>query len=173
MSRRHVSIAAMIGLFVTMGMTGCTTSSPAPTSTPTGFATEAEAFAAAEATYRAYVDALNAVDLSDPATFEPVYELTAGELNATERESYSQLHADGNTISGKSVYFNAELLNLEDDVATLAVCLDVSDVDVLSATGTSIVPEARPDIQSIAVDVDLTVARILEVRPSGIAGRCS
>ncbi|MDY0829420.1 hypothetical protein SK224_09835 [Microbacterium sp. BG28] len=53
MFRRHVSIAAMIGLFVTLSVSGCTTPSPEPTPTPTGFASEAEAFAAAEATYRA------------------------------------------------------------------------------------------------------------------------
>lgn len=173
MSRRHVSIAATIGLFVTLGLAGCTTPSPGPTPTPTGFATEAEAFAAAEATYRAYVDALNQVDLSDPATFEPVYELTAGELNASERESYSQLHAQGSTISGKITYSNAELLNRSDNVATIAVCLDVSEVDVLDSTGSSIVPESRPDVQSVAVDVDLAIARLLEIRPSEIAGRCS
>jgi len=163
----------MIGLFVTLSVSACTTPSPEPTPTPTGFASEAEAFAAAEATYRAYIDALNQVDLSDPATFEPVYELTAGELNASERENYSQLHADGNTISGESSYFNAQLLSIAGNIATIAVCLDVSDVDVRDSSGTSIVSQSRPDIQSIAIDVDLTVARLLEIRPSEIAGRCS
>ncbi|MET0860918.1 MAG: hypothetical protein ABW091_07810, partial [Microbacterium sp.] len=62
-------------------LSGCTPQ-PAPTPTPTGFATEDEAFAAAEETYRAYVDALNQVDLSDPETFEPVYAWTTGEANA-------------------------------------------------------------------------------------------
>ncbi|HOQ22628.1 MAG TPA: hypothetical protein PLN62_09415, partial [Microbacterium sp.] len=61
--------AALLALAL---VTGCAPE-PAPTPTPTGFASDDEAFAAAEATYRAYVDALNAVDLSDPATFEPVY----------------------------------------------------------------------------------------------------
>jgi hypothetical protein len=172
MSRRHVSIAAMIGLFVTMGMTGCTTSSPAPTSTPTGFATEAEAFAAAEATYRAYVDALNAVDLSDPATFEPVYALTAGEFNAASRESLSQLHAERVVFEGQRTYFNAEALTWSATDVTLAVCLDVTNLNVVASDGTSMVAAERPDIQSIAVDVDIAGARIKEVRPSEIAGRC-
>ena len=49
-------------------MSGCAADpSVEPTPTPT-FANEDEAFAAAEATYRAYVDALNQVDLADPAT---------------------------------------------------------------------------------------------------------
>ncbi len=50
------------------------------------FASEEEAFAAAEETYRAYVDALNQVDLSDPETFEAVYAWTTGDANADERK---------------------------------------------------------------------------------------
>ena len=62
---------------------GAVTSGPA-------FATEEEAFAAAEETYREYVDALNQVDLSDPETFEAVYAWTTGDANAKERERSSQ-----------------------------------------------------------------------------------
>ena len=66
--------AAALGALLMLTLAGCTTPEPTdPTPTPTSaFASEEEAFAAAEATYRAYVDALNEVDLSDPETFEPV-----------------------------------------------------------------------------------------------------
>lgn len=163
----------MIGLFVALSVSGCTTPSPEPTPTPTGFASEAEAFAAAEATYRAYIDALNQVDLSDPATFEPVYELTAGEFNAASRESLSQLHAEGAVFEGQRAYFNAEALTWSATDVTLAVCLDVTSLNVVASDGTSMVAAERPDIQSIAVDVDLAGSQIKEVRPSEIAGRCS
>lgn len=162
----------MIGLFVTLSVSGCTTPTPESTPTPTGFASEAEAFAAAEATYRAYIDALNNVDLSDPATFEPVYELTAGDFNAASRESLSQLHAEGASFQGQRSYFNPEALTWSATDATLAVCLDVSTLDVVASDGTSMVADERPDIQSIAVDVDLTESQIKEVRPSEISGRC-
>ncbi len=76
---------------------------PSPTTSPT-FSSEAEAFAAAEATYRAYVDALNAVDLADPRTFEPVYAWTTGPANAEARRSFSQMHADGWVVSGETKY---------------------------------------------------------------------
>jgi hypothetical protein len=39
---------------------------PTPSATALPFATDKEAFAAAEATYRAYVDAQNGVVISDP-----------------------------------------------------------------------------------------------------------
>ena len=76
-----------LALAIVLGMaTGC---QPEPEPSPTGpvFATEEEAFAAAEETYRAYVDALNQVDLSDPETFEAVYAWTTGDANAGERTS--------------------------------------------------------------------------------------
>lgn len=172
MSRRHVSIAAMIGLFVTLTVAGCTTPSPEPTPSPTGFASEAEAFAAAEATYRAYIDALNQVDLSDPATFEPVYELTAGDFNAASRKSLSQLHAEGAVFQGQREYFNPEALAWSSTDVTLAICLDVTNLDVIASNGASMVADERPDIQSIAVDVDIARSHIKEVRPSEISGRC-
>lgn len=64
-------------------VSGCTPT-PEPTPTPTGFANEEEAFRAAEETYRAYVDALNEVDLADPATFEPLFVWTTGEWPAPD-----------------------------------------------------------------------------------------
>jgi ABC-type oligopeptide transport system substrate-binding subunit len=54
-------------LALALALTTACAPDPAPTPSPTGFASQEEAFAAAEATYRAYVDALNAVDLADPA----------------------------------------------------------------------------------------------------------
>ena len=79
-SRRFVALAALT--LVTGLLAGCV-GDPGPVETTPGFASEEEAFAAAEETYRAYVDALNQVDLSDPETFEPVFAWTTGELNAT------------------------------------------------------------------------------------------
>ena len=67
-------------------LAGCAPTPPGPSPEPSVvFMTDDEAFAAAEATYRAYVDALNQVDLSDPDTFEAVYAWTTGEANANAR----------------------------------------------------------------------------------------
>ena len=90
--------AALLALAL---VTGCAPE-PAPTPTPTGFASDDEAFAAAEATYRAYVDALNAVDLSDPATFEPVYANLSGQALADEKKSLTTMSAEGWVVSGES-----------------------------------------------------------------------
>src|SRR6478735_4515131 len=128
-----------------LALTGCTTPEPPePTPTP-AFSSEEEAFAAAEETYRAYVDALNQVDLSDPETFEEVYAWTTGELNASDRKGLSTYHADGASVDGdSSVLLIAPPPGgsvLEGD--GIAVCLDVSDVMVTDAHGSSLVDPDR------------------------------
>ena len=148
--------AAAFALAVVLGMTtGC---QPEPTPSPSGpaFATEEEAFAAAEETYRAYVDALNQVDLSDPATFEAVYAWTTGELNASDRKNFSAWHADGYSKSGDalvqrvvgSTVRDLDKSSLEID---LDVCYDVSGVAVTDKEGTSVVSADRPDIQTLKI----------------------
>lgn len=134
-------------------LAGCGPADPSPTPTPTGFASEEEAFAAAEATYRAYVDALNQVDLSDPSTFEDVYRWTTGDANAEARESFSQMHADGWTVSGISEVALAQPLSADDSTETvlIAVCLDVGAVDVRDASGDSVVSPSRGSVQTMTV----------------------
>ncbi|WP_374200409.1 hypothetical protein [Microbacterium sp. CFH 31415] len=138
-------------------LAGCAPASePEPTSTG-AFADEAEAFAAAEETYRAYVDALNAVDLSDPATFEDVYAWTTGEANVEAREGFTQMHADGWAVGGTSTPTVVSPRAIEgdrSDRAEVAICLDVSDVTLTDATGTSVVGTDRPDVQSMLVTLE-------------------
>lgn len=147
-------VSAIAALAVVAGLaSGCV---PEPTSSPspTGFASEEEAFAAAEATYRAYVDALNQVDLSDPETFEAVYAWTTGEANANERKTLSQMHGDNWQVSGDTLIFK-----FQGDAATLTqpssveatVCTDVSGIDVTDSEGNSVVTEARPDRYTLEV----------------------
>lgn len=134
-------------------LTGCTPP-PAPEPTPT-FAGEEEAFAAAEATYRAYVDALNAVDLSDPETFEDVYAWTTGELNASDRRGLSEYHASATTVTGESHVdlLEAESVNSNDSEVLLFACLNVSGVQVLDRNGNSLVDPDRTDVQRLRVNL--------------------
>lgn len=135
-------------------MGGCSVT-PEPEETTPAFATEEEAFAAAEQTYRAYVDALNQVDLSDPETFEPVFALTTGEANASARQTLSERHANGWVVTGSSQVTVAEPLPSAGDLehVVLAVCLDVSGVGLTDSAGLSVVSPDRPDTQTMAVTV--------------------
>ncbi|WP_460773953.1 hypothetical protein [Microbacterium sp. GXF7504] len=153
MVRVTVRCAAVV--LLCLGLTGCGTSpSPEPSPTASGFADEAEAFAAAEETYRAYVDALNRVDLSDPETFEDVYAWTTGELNASDRKSFSAWHAEGYSLRGEAIVQQIEPLKYEFPEVLLHACYDVSGIDVVDAGGESLVSPDRPGVQSLLVSLE-------------------
>lgn len=140
-------------VFVAVGLlAGCTPEPLDADPTPT-FTSESEAFAAAEATYRAYVDALNDVDLSDPETFEAVYSWTTGEANAGARRSFSKMHADGWMVDGPTEIALVEPTATQPSTGdvTLDVCLDVSGVSLVDQNGASVVDKDRRDIQSMRI----------------------
>lgn len=160
--RRTILAGAATALALAL-TTGCTPEpEPAPSPSPTGFASEEEAFAAAEATYRAYVDALNQVDLSDPATFEAPLAWTTGNLNSADKKSFSQSHAEKESLVGA---FKVRLVeparwDRQTGVASLFACLDVSGTDVLDSDGVSKVPVDRSPV--IALDVELVKSATTE-----------
>jgi len=134
-------------------VTGCAPE-PAPTPTPTGFASDDEAFAAAEATYRAYVDALNAVDLSDPATFEPVYATSTGEARDTVAKELSEMHANGWMVGGATEITLVSPVSAGSEAGVeLDVCSDVSSVTLVDSDGKSVVSSDRPAMQALRVFV--------------------
>lgn len=151
-SRASHLAAAVIGLAAILA--GCAPTATAPQPTPT-FSSDAEAFAAAEATYREYVKALNAVDLSDPETFEGVYAWTTGDANAGEREALTRMHADGWVVDGATAIALIEpsgpVVRNDAKNIELAICLDISAVTVVDASGRSVVEDARPDVQSMSI----------------------
>lgn len=153
------AVAAVALLFALGGLSACTPE-PEPTETAPAFASEEEAFAAAEETYRAYVDAVNRVDLSDPATFEDVYAWTAGELNTQERQTYSAWHAEGFAIDGSASIDRLvrQQAELNEGQVVLGVCYDVTSVDVLDRDGASIVDSDRADVQKLRVTLATTTS---------------
>ncbi|MDE0546786.1 hypothetical protein [Microbacterium sp. C7(2022)] len=131
---------------------------PEPTPTPTAlFSSDEEAFAAAEATYRAYVDALNEVDLSDPETFEPVFDLSTGDLNAANRETFSEMHANELIVTGDTEIVLLQPSGTQPDdfpsTVWLDACIDVSEIDVRQQDGSSVVSPERTDIQAMRISV--------------------
>lgn len=128
---------------------------PAPVPTPTpAFASEEEAFAAAEQVYRAYNHALNEIDPSDPRTFEPLYTLASGDLETADRKNFSVMHAEGHVIRGDARVesFNGESSSPLFERVVAVVCLDVSEVEVTDAGGRSLVAPGRPDVYALSVE---------------------
>lgn len=149
-TQRGVTVAAAALLAVVV-MTACTPD-PAPSPTPTGFASEEEAFAAAEATYRAYVDAGNAMRVDPTHAPTPSSYLT-GEALTDSLDGQAQLEEAGLRLSG-----NTEVLKIRDDAwtaseATITVCLGLQSVRVLDETGADVTPASRGDRSALEVDV--------------------
>lgn len=147
---RAVFVIACLALVVGFGA-GCTaapSSSPDPT---TVFSNEQEAFAAAEETYRAYVDALNQVDLSDPTTFEGVYAWTTGELNSGDRKDFTAMHADGFEMRGQLAVGNLHRVSAQLDplVVELEACFLVGDLVIVDGDGQSTAEVDRSPIQRL------------------------
>ena len=155
--RRSVLLRILATLVAAAPLAAC---GPAPGATPpptAAGASEGEAFAAAEETYRAYTDALNAVEFSAPRTFEPVYVLLSGSSETSTRKAFSEFHAANVQTRGDTRYelFRGKSADLRTGRITATVCLDVSQVEVLDASGNSLVATDRPARQPVSVVFDL------------------
>jgi len=138
-------------LVVAATLTACSpTPTPTPTPTPV-FASEDEAFAAAEATYRAYNDASNERRLGGPDAHPENY-LTGAALEADLTAS-DYLRAEGLTVTGTVVIIKFE--GIDADIQnrgtslTALVCLDSKNTRVLDAGGTDVTPAGRAEVVAL------------------------
>ncbi|WP_406245609.1 hypothetical protein ACI7YT_11210 [Microbacterium sp. M] len=142
---RHLRLTAIGIVALAAGSLVACSPEPEPTPTPTAaFASEEEAFAAAEEVYRAYIAAFNEVDLSDPSTFEPLSEYTTGRYQSDEREQLSEMHANGNIRGGEIVVVSfAGTKVLTPDQIKTRTCEDVSETTFTDSAGRNLVPADR------------------------------
>lgn len=163
--RRRASTVVVLGMLLLVGCAGepAVFAPSAPPSSSPPASDEELAFRAAEETYRAYVDALNEVDLADPRTFEPVFALTTGPLLEESNRSLKEMHSNGWTVEGRSVVVTIASQPSQDQRATMAVCLDVSAVLVRDAAGSIVTSQNRNPIQSLSVVATADGTRIEEV----------
>ncbi len=93
---------------------------PTPSPTPTAaFASEEEAFAAAEEVYRAYIAASNDVDFQDPSTFEPLADYTTGDYYLDEAQA-AEIKALGAELRYKPLWLE-ELVTLARELLNITV----------------------------------------------------
>jgi hypothetical protein len=160
-SRSFARAAALTSALLLLA--GCTPE-PSPTPTPTpAFASEEEAFAAAEATYREYTDALNQVDPANPETFDATYIYTTGDFEASDRENFTNMHVEHHSIQGDALvskFFGTSTDQFRQRIDG-TICVDVSGVDVVDADGKSVVNPERPDVYAIEVRFKFSDGRVL------------
>ena len=137
------ALAGISALVLTVGfLSGCTPE-PDPTPTPTAaFASEEEAFAAAEEVYRAYNEA------ADSATSNADEFLTGTALEEY-LEGAQYLSANGLTLGGvtKVVSFVGKSADVSGEVARISAeaCVDLSQSTVLDSSGANVTPTERAD----------------------------
>lgn len=148
---RHLAGAALGAVVLALLATGCTPD-PAPTPSPTGFASDEEAFAAAEATYRAYVDAVNARRADPESQPDPTSYLT-GKALEVDLDGDRQLEAMGLRIEGPSAVTSVLPLSATRGHAEVLVCLDSSESRLLDEAGVNRTPTDRQDV--IGLDVKI------------------
>lgn len=153
--RRTILAGAATALALAL-TTGCTPE-PAPSPSPTGFASEEEAFAAAEATYRAYVDAVNARNSGDTSAEAPTGFLSGAALQA-ELDSEREFANLGIRLDGPMELSEFELTDVSPSTLSGTVCLDVSQARVVDKDGNDVTPVDRPDRLGLVVKFQWTPA---------------
>lgn len=144
--------AAVVALAMVVGVTtGCR---PEPAPTPTGpvFASEEEAFAAAEETYRAYVDALNQRRADEASSPDPQSFLT-GKALEVDIDTQRQLDQSDLTITGRTSVTSVDPVSSQPGAGSvhLDVCLDSSGTRVLNGAGEDVTPSDRESISLLTI----------------------
>ncbi|MEO7123640.1 MAG: hypothetical protein ABI400_11100 [Lacisediminihabitans sp.] len=123
------------------------------------FASDADALAAATKAYAAYLKASDQLLQAGGSGIERMESLVSGQSLEDERTSAKSFSEKGYRSEGETSFSNPTLQQSSSSpdgigVVTIYVCVDVSKVDVLDATGQSVVSAARPDRQAFEVSFD-------------------
>ncbi|MDR2322851.1 MAG: hypothetical protein LBE60_14540 [Microbacterium sp.] len=146
---------------------------PAPEPTPTPlFASEAEAFKAAEQVFRDYIEAVNAEE-SDPAS-DPQRFLVGLALEE-DISSVRDLEAAGQRIVGTTVVskFDARSYASKSTTVSSFACLDVSATRVMDVGGNDVTSKDRPAVVAIKVSMTLVSKDFKIARMDASSEPCS
>lgn len=166
-TRRQAGAAIALAVVWGLAMSGCTPQpAPVPSASVTGFASDEEAFAAAEATLRQYIEKSNVLDLNDQKSIDEFLSLSTDEQRAFDGDRLAKYKDEGYKLSGATRVVTVVAASVERhrNYVVLGVCLDVSSVDVLDGSGKSIVSPDRPDLQSLRATVEGDPLRVSSVQ---------
>ncbi len=142
-------------------LSGCDGSpKPEPSTSAPLFAGEAEAFAAAEATYRAYVDAVNERRESGAERGSPTEFLTGTALEA-EIAGQEQLDQMGVRVVGETAI--TAFIGAESTATTVdaVACVDASNTRVFDSAGVDVTPPDREPESAFQVAFVVAGERLL------------
>lgn len=159
-----ITLAALL-LSGCLPQTHPATPSPSPTPTPV-FASEEEALAAAEAAYAAYQAAVDDILTDGGVAPDRIDSVATRDAAKVEKDGFGQFSAKGYRSIG-TTKFDSVLIESYDpdapeglDIVRVYLCSDVSGVDVLDASGASVVSPDRPVRTSFQVGFDLVGSKL-------------
>lgn len=161
--RTLVGAVTVVGMLLLAGCGGGTpipTLPPTPSATPI-FASEEEALAAAEEAYAAYLEMSNLISSEGGVDPERIAPFATGDLYQSALEGFRTLRDNQWRTVGNSILQATELQFADtigqssEQLVAAYVCVDVSGVDVLDATDTSVVSPDRPGQQAFEVFFNL------------------
>lgn len=154
----------------TVTLSACTpTPEPEPTQTA-AFASEEEAFAAAEEVYRAYMDALNAqyagTTSQDPQEFLIGLALES-DIETAELLRENDMHLEGEAAVASFRGLSVNLKSVPQEVTAL-VCLNATNSRVVDSSGRDVTPMSRADVTGLTV-IFVAVGEGLLISESNLA----
>jgi hypothetical protein len=166
--RRRLSLAAALvaGAVMTVGLSGCFGEAPAASVTPsaTGFASDEEAYAAAEQTYRDFIEALN---LEGEGRVGPKpEEYLTGEALDDERAGDARQEADGRHVEGRSFIAGYESVSRTNKEIRARACEDITATRVVDSAGNDVTSPDRTTraAYNIVYEVEGTTVLISSIR---------
>ena len=163
-TRRKASALCALALLSTL--VACATPAPPPEPSPTAttaapvFATDAEALAAATEAYAAYQAVADQIFAEGGKNPDRLRDVASTRLADPAMDDYLDVHNRGFYSTGKNTFDNVQLQSINEDapngrdVVIVYLCEDVSQSDVLDATGVSVVTNERPDRTALQVGFD-------------------
>ena len=157
------SAAVAVVLVAALAATGCAPDpaaphTPAPTSTPL-FASDEEALAAAEEAYAAYLAVADQILADGGKAPERLLKVATQAVLDSQIEGYATAAKNGWVSKGRTVLDSVSLERYDPHQIKEAIsiygCVDLTAVDVVDATGTSVVSPTRPNRSPFEITLDL------------------
>jgi hypothetical protein len=155
--RRYARRAvAALAITVALAVTGCvatpggTKPTPSPSATPL-FHSDEEALAAAEEAYAAYVSVTDAIFAEGGVGLDRLETVAAGEQLEADKTGFAEIAKSGYRSIGSTSFSDVSIQSVSADSRAretevrVYLCEDVSAVQVLDASGVSVVAPGRPD----------------------------
>jgi hypothetical protein len=133
---------------------------PEPTASPV-FASDAEALAAAEEAYAAYLEMSDLISSEGGADPDRIAPFVALEHVERAESSFGALLERQLRTTGKSSFWFSEVIFRDQTELQVGVCLDISDIAVIDAAGLDVTPASRSDTIALRVLFRMESERIL------------